>query len=105
MHGIGVMAKKADAEDIRRFLAAANDLSQSIERLAEWSGERIAYNIDRLVLDGTVPVRLTEYLARIASASDPVLRPEAAFRALRRHLGAGRRPEDAIESEGESPSC
>ena len=99
MSGIFVTANTADDDAIRGFVEASNGMFRSIDRLDEWSHERVAFNIDRLDLAGAAPVRLTMYLARIADASDPDLIPEAAFRALRRHLGADSCQKHAEEGE------
>ena len=95
MHGISlpVTAREDDEEAVEEFCAASNGLFASMRRLEEWAQERIAYNIYRLGFDLGAPVRLTEYLARIAETSDPDLTAEATFRSLLRRLRVSDRAE------------
>jgi hypothetical protein len=87
MNGISLQTTAAREEEaIEDFVSSANGLFQTIGRLEEWARERIAYNIYRLGLDVDAPVRLTEYLARIAESRDPDLTAEATFRILLRRL-------------------
>ena len=90
MHGIGLSGPATGtAEDdaaVTEFCASANGLFRAIDRLEEWAGERVAYNIYRLGLDVDAPVRLTEYLDCIEESRDPDLTAESTFRSLLRRL-------------------